>query len=56
MKTALGGINGRLHNKEEYISDQIYNSVNHPKEKKKTNNENNFKDLWDKIKHTKICT
>ena len=60
MKTALEGINSRITEAEERISDLEdrmveFTAMEQNKEKRKKRNEDSLRDLWDNIKHTNIC-
>ena len=59
MKTTLEGINSRITDAEERISELEDKMVEiiaeeQNKEKRMKRNENSFRDLWDNIKHTNI--
>ena len=59
MKTTLEGINSRITEAEEWISDLEdrmveFTAVEQNKEKRMKRNEDSLRDLWDNIKHTNI--
>ena len=56
-KNTVEGINSRLNDREEQISDPQDKSENHQggTEKRIKRNEDNLRDLWDNIKPTNIC-
>ena len=59
MKNALEGINSRVTEAEERISDLEdrmveFTAVEHNKEKRMKRNEDSLKDLWDNIKRNNI--
>ena len=60
MKTTLEGINSRIIEAEERISDLEdrmveFTAVEKNKEKRMKRNEDSLRDLWDNIKRTNIC-
>ena len=60
MKTTLEGINSRITETEEWISDLEDRMVEctaaeQNKEKRMTRNEDSLRDLWDNIKGNNIC-
>ena len=60
MKTTLEGINSRLTEAEEWISDLEdrmveFTAVEPNKEKRMKRNEDSLRDLWDNIKRKNIC-
>ena len=60
MKTTLGGINSRITETEERISDLEdrtveFTAMEQNKEKRKKKNEDSLRDLWDNIKRNNIC-
>ena len=60
MKTTLEGINSRITEAEERISDLEdrmveFTAVEQNKEKRMKRNEDSLRDLWDNIKHNNIC-
>ena len=60
MKNTLEGINSRITEAEEWISDLEgrmveFTAVEQNKEKRMKRNEDSLRDLWDNIKHTNIC-
>ena len=60
MKTTLEGINSRITEAEEQISDLEDRMVEitaaeENKEKRMKRNEDSLRDHWENIKHTKIC-
>ena len=59
MKNTLEGINSRIADAEEQISDLEdtmveFTAVEENKEKRMKRNEDSLRDLWDNIKHTNI--
>ena len=59
MKNTLEGINSRITEAEEWITDLEdrmvkFTAVEQNKEKRMTRNEDNLRDLWDNIKHNNI--
>ena len=59
MKNTLEGINGRITEAEEWISDLEdrmveFTAMQQTKEKRMKGNEDSLRDLWDNIKHTNI--
>ena len=59
MKTTLEGINSRITEAEEQISDMEdrmveFTAVKQTKEKRMKRNEDSIRDLWDNIKHNNI--
>ena len=59
MKNTLEGINSRITEAEERISDREdrmveFTAVEQNKEKRMKRNEDSLRDLWDNIKHTNI--
>ena len=58
VKNTLGGINSRLHDTEEWISelkDRVVEIIDAEQKKEKMKrNEDSLRDLWDNIKHTNI--
>ena len=59
MKNTLGGINSRITEAEEWISDLEdrmveFTAVEQKKEKRMKRNEDSLRDLWDNIKYTNI--
>ena len=59
MKNTLEGINSRIAEAEEQISDLEdtmveFTAVEENKEKRMKRNEDSLRDLWDNIKHTNI--
>ena len=59
MKTTLEGINSRITEREERISDLEdrmveFTAAEQPKEKRMKRNEDSLRDLWDNIKHNNI--
>ena len=61
MKNTLEGINSRITEAEEQISDLEDRMVEltaaeQTKEKRMKRNEDSLRDLWDNIKHNNICT
>ena len=59
MKTALEGINSRITEAEERISDLEdimveFTAVEQNKEKRMKTNEDSLRDIWDNIKHNNI--
>ena len=59
MKNTLKGINSRITEAEERISDREdrmveFTAVEQNKEKRMKRNEDSLRDLWDNIKHTNI--
>ena len=60
MKNTLEGINSRITESEEWISDLEdrmveFTAVEQNKEKRMKRNEDSLRDLWDNIKCTNIC-
>ena len=60
MKTTLEGINSRITEAEEWISDLEdrwveFTAVEQNKERRMKRNEDSLGDLWDNIKCTNIC-
>ena len=60
MKNTLEGINSRITEAEEWISDLEdrmveFNAVEQNKEKRIKRNEDSVRDLWDNIKRKNIC-
>ena len=60
MKNTLEGINGRITEAEEWISEledrmMEITAMEQNKEKKMKRNENSLRDIWDNIKQTNIC-
>ena len=61
MKTTLEGINSRITEAEEHISDLEdrmveFTAAEQNKEKRMKRNEDSLRDLWDNIKPKNICT
>ena len=59
MKNAIEGINSRITEAEEWISDLEdrmveFTATEQNKEKRMKRNEHSLRDLWDNIKHTKV--
>ena len=59
MKTTLEGINNRITEAEEWISDLEdrmgeFTAVEQNKEKRMKRNEDSLRDLWDNIKHNNV--
>ena len=59
MKNTVEGINSRITEAEEWISDLEdriveFTAAKQNKEKRMTRNEDRLRDLWDKIKNTNI--
>ena len=59
MKNTLEGINSRITESEERISDQEdrmveFTAAEQTKEKRMKRNEGSLRDLWDNIKHNNI--
>ena len=60
MKTTLEGINSRINEEEEWISDLEdrmveFTAVEQNKEKRTKRNEDSLRNLWDNIKRNNIC-
>ena len=60
MKNTLEGINSRITESEEWISDLEdgmveFSAAEHNKEKRMKRNEDSLRDLWDNIKCNNIC-
>ena len=60
MKTTLEGINSRITEAEEHISDREdrmveFTAVEQNKEKRMKRNEDSLRDFWDNIKRNNIC-
>ena len=58
MKNTLEGINSRLNDTEEWISeleDKVVEITEDEQKKRIKRNENGLRDLWDNIKCTNIC-
>ena len=59
MKKTLEGINSRLNDSEEWVSELedrvMESSVAEQKEKRMIRKKDNLRDLWDNIKWTTVC-